>query len=1217
MSISHETKNDNISGPNNTNNSTFIEAFCVKNLTGKKGPEVTDFATVGSVKDTGSSPLKIISHVQSEDFSKSFNPEPSMQDSSKFSTGLSSLPMNLSTYTDVPNDVVTPYSQKNTLIYSNTQGDISEQTIRTVKSASNFESNVNKSGSVSNTRSRPRTSVRPLSTKIKLRKQSTYNPPIQQNESESQNSNAIISEELKMSPVQTLKQPEIGTALELDVEHSFLLKPENLTFHISTYPYSAGKNDELAFQEGQIIRVIRQVIGGWWEGQHDQQIGWFPENYTEPFSIEGLSEEDAQKFAYDQFANSDEDIDALRSRNIVKNIKDKEDDTTSENIELENLELKSSNSAFESVIPEGDRTSTVKEIIKVERLYMEVLRKCKEEFVDPLSKESFLLPQDHQKLFTDILRIYELQSDVCASIQKIENQPEERLMIGQIYQDLEDRFMDVYVLYSVNIQKTVDTASNYNANVGMENFLASTSARDASPMIIHLVSLLHKPIQHKQKLLNLLKELYERTPELHPDYDCSISAYRMYGDMIDSMEITKRKKESIDIVNNVMKKIQGWEVALQIIGPGLQHFGELVIEGNLKLLENGRNHARSFYLLQKLLVILREEKSFKKKDTQYKVVEKIQISRSNLQAVREVEDELGLSFLLSVRSEDSTIRNLVVTAYNPEQRNCWILNISKELEKNTKTAFPSLPVDLQNEIRRLSGPEAIRLSPKGSGLQRSNSSGEHLKYKTKKFFKGLGAILRRPSILGFKELSPELQNLEPPIGEILPNASNNLKPASEASSDGFSIRRRKDKDSLSGSTVYRSDSLNGSSDFRTRSSNNSDSRTNSLSSSQSPKQETNGISSTTSTLSFTSAPTTPTSPFATNPLNYVGSIKKKASRNVLSTLSQGLGGYFSNSEIINSEIIQQQSTTQSPNSESPINRKLSKTLDPQTSQISVIDLETHLPTNILTGEVEPKIRNSKDFAQKSDKTNTTPLADKLDEIFTRNGVNIINEITSRKTVEISVPSQVETGSIVQAISVKNEADILSSNEINVDMVEDVLQQYDSSSPTSFQAIPGQIIAKETIAYTNEIQEEILNVKWNPQLPKDDKKMQSFRKLNRNNSSSRPSSDLFDLMGSKISSAFRTSERDGNTENTTGVKPIRKPSKLTLNPKDQLKANKSEVSTSIPDINPVLSNNKLEQHPVVIDLISKIKDMEGEIKRLTDRVDTLEKIPGLKNVALEE
>lgn len=78
-----------------------------------------------------------------------------------------------------------------------------------------------------------------------------------------------------------------------NADEQFLLNPANLKLCISSYPYTADKNDELSFVEGQVIRVVRTVEGGWWEGQVDQRVGWFPANHVEDYvlSIEDDVEE--------------------------------------------------------------------------------------------------------------------------------------------------------------------------------------------------------------------------------------------------------------------------------------------------------------------------------------------------------------------------------------------------------------------------------------------------------------------------------------------------------------------------------------------------------------------------------------------------------------------------------------------------------------------------------------------------------------------------------------------------------------------------------------------------------------------------------------------------------------------------------------------------------------------------------------------------------------
>ena len=47
------------------------------------------------------------------------------------------------------------------------------------------------------------------------------------------------------------------------------------------YDYSADKDDELSFAEGDIIYVLKKNDDGWWEGVMNGVTGLFPGNYVE------------------------------------------------------------------------------------------------------------------------------------------------------------------------------------------------------------------------------------------------------------------------------------------------------------------------------------------------------------------------------------------------------------------------------------------------------------------------------------------------------------------------------------------------------------------------------------------------------------------------------------------------------------------------------------------------------------------------------------------------------------------------------------------------------------------------------------------------------------------------------------------------------------------------------------------------------------------------
>ncbi|XP_010777464.1 rho guanine nucleotide exchange factor 7-like [Notothenia coriiceps] len=46
------------------------------------------------------------------------------------------------------------------------------------------------------------------------------------------------------------------------------------------FAFEQTNEDELSFSKGDIVSVIRQDDGGWWEGSCNGQSGWFPSNYV-------------------------------------------------------------------------------------------------------------------------------------------------------------------------------------------------------------------------------------------------------------------------------------------------------------------------------------------------------------------------------------------------------------------------------------------------------------------------------------------------------------------------------------------------------------------------------------------------------------------------------------------------------------------------------------------------------------------------------------------------------------------------------------------------------------------------------------------------------------------------------------------------------------------------------------------------------------------------
>jgi len=52
-------------------------------------------------------------------------------------------------------------------------------------------------------------------------------------------------------------------------------------FAVAQHSYTAGNEDELEFEVGDRILILQQPeSGGWWQGEHDGDMGWFPANHV-------------------------------------------------------------------------------------------------------------------------------------------------------------------------------------------------------------------------------------------------------------------------------------------------------------------------------------------------------------------------------------------------------------------------------------------------------------------------------------------------------------------------------------------------------------------------------------------------------------------------------------------------------------------------------------------------------------------------------------------------------------------------------------------------------------------------------------------------------------------------------------------------------------------------------------------------------------------------
>ncbi|KAJ3146353.1 hypothetical protein HDU86_008546 [Geranomyces michiganensis] len=473
--------------------------------------------------------------------------------------------------------------------------------------------------------------------------------------------------------------PRSASIAEPYADEPDLLDPAHREFCVSTYPYVADKNDELSFAEGQVIRVVRQVNGGWWEGQLGEQVGWFPANHVK--KLERASENHDVSQTPDPTLQQ---LDDFRLCTILRN--------------SETRASVNASAANPSESPDdAARFRVLEHILAMETQYVDALVKFTEEFVHPLAEEEWFPPRDHQAIFGNMAEIVEFEKDLRTML--TQNISVERKM-GTCLLSMTDRFQQVYEEYCANLPQAVTVSTLYARNASMSQFLQSTSA-NSTPPILHLVSALHKPAQWKNRFQVALHELLHVTPEGHVDREDLKAASVKLDAIVEHIEHVKSGNENHEVVQSLMGQIIAWE------GPRLEFFGDLILEDTLKLSDGVRKRERRFYLLQRLLLILKPEHNGKPGEINFRVVEKLPLTSTILISVPETQDGDGmlayahivvwdaawnltrthftggsLSFQLSYQTDDAKVRSLPITAFNLEQRDKWISAITRQLERN-------------------------------------------------------------------------------------------------------------------------------------------------------------------------------------------------------------------------------------------------------------------------------------------------------------------------------------------------------------------------------------------------------------------------------------------------------------------------------------------------------------------------------------------------------
>ncbi|CAM2110355.1 unnamed protein product [Caretta caretta] len=327
----------------------------------------------------------------------------------------------------------------------------------------------------------------------------------------------------------------------------------------------------------------------------------------------------------------------------------------------------------------------VLEIVETEQAYVRDLRSIVEDYLGCIIDSGHLplKPEQVSTLFCNIEDIYEFNSEL---LEELESNSSAHAIAECFVQRSEE--FDIYTLYCMNYPNSVSVLREC-----MENQVLAGFFRERQATLCHSLPLetyLLKPVQRILKYHLLLQELARHCERSSAGYEAVEEATITMTAVAWYINDMKRKQEHAARLQELQGLLVDW------MGPELEAFGELVLEGQFRVQRVRRE--RAFFLFSKMLLVA------KRRGPAF--VYKSHIFCCNLALSESLKDPL--SFKIS----DLTIpkQQHVVQARNQEEKRLWIHYLKRLIVENHPASIPQKAKQVLLENSFQSSPE-IRCSP--------------------------------------------------------------------------------------------------------------------------------------------------------------------------------------------------------------------------------------------------------------------------------------------------------------------------------------------------------------------------------------------------------------------------------------------------------------------------------------------------------------------------
>uniref|UniRef100_A0A8D0ABI1 Rac/Cdc42 guanine nucleotide exchange factor 6 n=1 Tax=Sander lucioperca TaxID=283035 RepID=A0A8D0ABI1_SANLU len=265
------------------------------------------------------------------------------------------------------------------------------------------------------------------------------------------------------------------------------------------FNFKQNNEDELSFNKGDLIHVLRQEEGGWWEGTLNGKTGWFPSNYVREIKPSLLP------------ISSPEKPLSPKGTPLTKN--------------------------YYSVV--------VQDILEHEREFVKELQTVLSCYLRPLQASDKLSSADSATLCGNLEEILTFQQALCVALEDCTKVPEGQQRVAGCYLNLMFQIKTLYLAYCSSHPSAVSILTDHSEE--LDKFMESQGA--SAPGILTLTTSLSKPFMRLDKYPTLLQEL-----ERHVEVQEKIN--KRFVIFTQCQELRKRKNLELQILS---EPVRGWD----------------------------------------------------------------------------------------------------------------------------------------------------------------------------------------------------------------------------------------------------------------------------------------------------------------------------------------------------------------------------------------------------------------------------------------------------------------------------------------------------------------------------------------------------------------------------------------------------------------------------------------------------------------------------------